>query len=245
MNNTRVASAVVLSMTLGAGCAKPPEAPAQLTEAQVTEHSKSLVPTGPWPQNDERGMANTIGNGTWMRCAYYLAQPDAKSYELSHIRSNTMPMSPFGQPLIFEATPSVSLPGSRHVFNGERVKGGEPGAQGTQMDAIGHFAYYDEIWDGKGAAPVNTAKYYAGYKQADVKPEPNSPLLKLGIEKAPPIITSAVLLDAKTYLGRGAALKPGELVRAADITGMLKAQGLEARGILPAQKHRLTFPNRE
>ena len=171
MHNKRAASAVVLPATLGAaGCAKPPEAPAQLTEAQVTEQSKSLVPTGPWPQNDERGMANTIGNGTWMRCAYYLAQLGAKSYELSHIRSNTMPMSPFGRPLTFEATPSVSLPGTRHVFNGERVKGGEPGAQGTQMDAIGHFAYYDEIWDGKGEAPINTAKYYgrlqAGGRQA-------------------------------------------------------------------------------
>jgi kynurenine formamidase len=234
VNSKQVALAVVFPVTLwAAGCAKPPEAPAPLTEAQVTERSKALVPTGPWPQNDERGMANTVGTGTWMRCSYYLAQPSAKSYELSHVRSNTMPMSPFGQPLRFEATPSVSLPGTRHVFNGELVTGGEPGAQGTQMDALGHFAYYDEVWDGKGEAPVNRAKYYGGYTQADVKPEPNSPLLKLGIEKVPPIITSAVLLDAKTYLGRGAALKPGELVGAADITGMLKAQGLEARGILP------------
>ena len=158
MNKRQVALAASLPATLWvAACAKPPEAPAQLTEAQVTEQSKSLVPTGPWPQGDERGMANTIGTGTWMRCSYYLAQPGAKSYELSHVRSNTMPMSPFGRPLTFEATPSVSLPGTRHVFNGERVTGGEPGAQGTQMDAIGHFAYYDEIWDGKGAAPVNDA----------------------------------------------------------------------------------------
>src|SRR5688500_9396739 len=100
MNNNQVSLAVVLSIALWAtGCAKSPEAPVQLTEGQVTARSKSLVPTGPWPQKDERGMANTIGNGTWMRCAYYLAQEGAKSYELSHIRSNTMPMSPFGQPL--------------------------------------------------------------------------------------------------------------------------------------------------
>jgi kynurenine formamidase len=234
MMNKQLAFAVAL---LATGCAKAPQAPVQPTEApteaQVTEQSKLLVPNGPWPQNDERGMANTIGNGTWMRCAHYLAQPGAKSYELSHVRSNTMPMSPFGQPLTFEATPSVSLPGTKHVFNGELVKGGEPGAQGTQMDAIGHFAYYDQAWDGKGAAPVNSAKYYGGYTQADVKPTPNSPLLKLGIDKAPPIITSAVLLDAKTYLGKGSAMKPGELVTAADITAMLKAQGLESRGILP------------
>ena len=67
--------------------------------------------------------------------------------------------------------------------------------------------------DGKARSAGRTAKYYGGYTQADVKPEPNSPLLKLGIDKAPPIITSAVLLDAKTYLGRGRRFKPGELVR--------------------------------
>lgn len=220
---------------LATGCAKtpPPEVVAPPTEAQLTEESKKLVPAGPWAQGDERGMANTLGNGTWMRCGYYLSQPGAKSYELSHVRSNTMPMSPFGQPLTFEATPSVSLPGTRHVFNGELVKGGEPGAQGTQMDAIGHFAYYDEAWDGKGAAPVDSAHYYGGLTQADVKPTPNSLLLKLGIEKAPPIVTSAVLLDAKAHIGKGSALKPGDLVTAADIDAMLEAQGLASRGILP------------
>ena len=234
MNSKQVALAVVLPVTLWAtGCARPPEALAPSTEAQVTEQSKALVPTGPWPQDDERGMANTIGTGTWMRCSYYLAQPGASPTSCRTCAPTRCRCRRSAQPLRFESTPSVSLPGTRHVFNGELVKGGEPGAQGTQMDALGHFAYYDKVWDGKGEAPVNHAHYYGGYTQADVKPEPNSPLLKLGIEKVPPIITSAVLLDAKTYLGRGAALKPGELVTAADITGMLKAQGLESRGILP------------
>lgn len=229
--NTKLAVAVAM---LVAGCAKAPEQhSAQLSESQATEQSKTLVPNGPWPQHDERGMANTIGNGTWMRCAYYLAQQSARSYELSHMRSNTMPMSPFGRPLTFESTPSVSVPGTRHVYNGELVKGGEPGAQGTQMDALGHFAYYDQVWDGKGDAPVGSAKYYGGYTQAEVKPTPDSPLIKLGIDKVPPIITSAVLLDAKTYLGKGAAMQPGQMVTTADITAMLKVQGLESRGILP------------
>lgn len=216
-----------------AGCSNaPPEAVAP-TEAQITEMSKSMVPTGPWPQGDERGMANTLGAGTFMRCGYYLAQPGAKSYELSHLRSNTMPQSPFGRPLAYQYTPSVSIPGTRHVFNGELMTGGEPGGQGTQMDAIGHFAFYDQVWDGTGDAPVAGAHYYGGLTQADVKPTPDSPLLKLGIEKAPPIVTSAVLLDAKAFLGNGAALTPGQLVTTADIEGMLKAQGIEWRGILP------------
>ena len=233
MNTVARSSLACAVALLLASCAKTPPPPIAVTEDSVTERSKSEVPAGPWGEGDERGMANTIGNGTWLRCSYYLGQAGAKSYELSHVRTNTMPMSPFGQPLVFESTPSVSLPGTKHVFNGELVKGGEPGAQGTQMDAIGHFAFYDQAWDGKGAAPVDAAHYYGGFTQAQVKPTPTSPLLKLGIEKAPPIITSAVLLDAKAYLGKGDAMKPGELVTTADIQGMLKAQGLESRGILP------------
>ena len=224
--------AVAVSGTLLAACSRQPSDAAP-TEAEATEASKALVASGPWPQGDERGMANTLGAGTWMRCGYYLSQPQASVYELSHVRSNTMPMSPFGRPLEFEGTPSVSIPGTRHVFNGELVKGGEPGAQGTQMDALGHFAYYDEAWDGKGEPPLDKAKYYGGLTQAEVKPAPNALLTKLGIEKVPPIITSAVLLDAKAHVGNGTALEPGTLVTAADIDTMLEAQGLKWRGILP------------
>jgi kynurenine formamidase len=42
-----------------------------------------------------------------------------------------------------------------------------------------------------------------------------------------------VLLDARTHLGKGKAMEPGALVTAADIEAMLKAQGLESRGLLP------------
>jgi len=202
-------------------------------EMRAVEASKAAVPLPPWPAGDQRGMANTIGPGTWARCAFHLTQPGARAYELSHERSNTMPLSPFGRPLAYAYTPTISLPGTRHAFNGEQVLGGEPGAQGTQMDAIGHFAYYDEVWSGEGDAPVDKAKYYGGYSQADVKPAPDSPLLKLGIEHAPPIVTSAVLLDARAQLGGGEALQPGAMVTADDIAAMVEAQGLGWRGILP------------
>ena len=191
--------------------------------------------TGPsrWGANDEIGMANTLGTATWQRCAQYLANPRAKSYELSHLRSNTMPQSPFGVPLRDRYRPTVGIPGTAHAFNGEETVSGEPGAQGTQMDAIGHFAVLPEPWDGKGEFPADKAQYYGGRKQSEIKPTPEAPLQKLGIEKVPPIVTTAVLLDAKTYLGKGKAMQPGELVRAADIEAMLKAQGLAKRGILP------------
>src|SRR5947209_20426263 len=58
--------------------------------------STAQTPRSPWPPGDEIGMANTLGPQTWQRCATYLADPRAKSYELSHLRSNTMPQSPFG-----------------------------------------------------------------------------------------------------------------------------------------------------
>jgi hypothetical protein len=60
-------------------------------------------------------------------------------------------------------------------------------------------------------------------EQADVKPTADSPLQKLGIEKVPPFITTAVLLDAKSYLGQGGAIQPGQAVTAMDIEVMLKA----------------------
>jgi kynurenine formamidase len=186
-----------------------------------------------WPAGDELGMANTLGPATWQRCAPYLANPKAKSYELSHLRSNTMPQSPFGTPLRDKYRPTVGIPGTQHAFNGEETVSGEPGAQGTQMDALGHFAVLPKPWDGKGEFPGNEASYYGGYKQNQVKPSADSPLLRLGIEKVPPIVTTAVLLDAKTHLGGGKAMAPGQLVTAADIDAMLKAQGLGSRGLMP------------
>src|SRR5271165_1889045 len=168
------------------------------------------TPRPPWPPGDEIGMANTLGPSTWQRCASYLADPKAKSYEISYMRSNTMPQSPFGVPLRERYRPTVGIAGTRHAFNGEETVSGEPGAQGTQMDAIGHFAVLPQPWDGKGEFPADSATYYGGYKQADVKPTPDSPLQKLGIEKVPPIITTAVLLDAKTHLGGGSAMRSEE-----------------------------------
>ena len=71
----------------------------------------------PWPAGDEIGMANTLGPATWQRCATYLAAPNAKAYELSYLRSNTMPQSPFAVPLRENRKPTVGIPGTRHAFN--------------------------------------------------------------------------------------------------------------------------------
>lgn len=202
--------------------------------ASVLTRARKALPAPPWPAGDERGMANQIGAGTFARCAWHMARPKARAYELSYERSNTMPKSPFTGPYVQKYKPTAGVPGSAHAFNGEALEAGaEPAAQATQIDALGHFAHLKEPWDGKGPLPADAAMYYGGFTQKDVKPAPDSPLLKLGMEKAPPLVTSAVLLDAKALVGGGQPMKPGELVTAKHIEAMLKAQGLAKRGIQP------------
>lgn len=205
---------------------------AQAVEPWKIQHLK--VPSPPWPAGDERGMGNQIGPATWARCAWHMSQPGIKAYELSHVRSNTMPLSPFSAPYAVKPNPTAGIPGTRHAFNTEsQIQGADPGQQGTQFDALGHFAFRDEPWDGKSPLTDGKITYYGGYGQSEVKPTPDSPLLKLGLDKTPAIVTSAVLLDAKKFVGGGEPMKAGQEVTAKDIEGMLKAQGLASRGILP------------
>jgi hypothetical protein len=144
------------------------------------------TPAPPWPKGDEKGMANTLGLATTQRCAWHMAQPTAKTYEASHLRSNTMPKSPFSAPYVTKYKPTSGVPFSAHAFNGEQLEAGaEPGQQGTQIDAIGHFAVIKSPWDPKNPFPADDASYYGGFTQKDVKPTPDSPLLKLGIDKDP------------------------------------------------------------
>ena len=227
-----VRTIVMVAVVTIAACTTPPPPDPLSKHSATVEESKALVPTPPWSEGDERGMGNTQSGGTRLRCAFHLADPGAKQYELSQVRSETMPVSPFGVPLDYTFRATAGLPGTKHAFNGETVSG-EPAAQGTQMDALGHFAYLTEAWDGSGSLPEDQVRYYSGFTQAEVKPSPDSPLLKLGIEQVPPIITSAVLLDARSFLGGGEPLEAGRLITARDIEVMIEAQGLAWRGLLP------------
>ena len=194
--------------------------------------TRKSTPRPPWPPGDERGMANQLGPATWARCAWHMTQPQAKAYELSHLRTNTMPLSPFSAPLVVRPKATAGIPGTVHGFNGEALnEGAEPAAQATQMDALGHFAFLREPWDGKPPYPAGQLGYYGGHTQADVKPADDAPLQRLGIDKAPPIVTSAVLLDARALVGKGSALGAGERVTRAHLEAMLRAQGLGKRGI--------------
>jgi hypothetical protein len=87
------------------------------------------------------GMANTLGEATTMRCGWHLSQRGARTYEASFVRSNTMPKSPFANPSLAKPKPTAGVPFSAHAFNSEAFDAGaEPQQQGTQIDAIGHFA---------------------------------------------------------------------------------------------------------
>ena len=200
----------------------------------LLKRAAQAVPSAPWPAGDQKGMGNTQGPGTWARCAWHLAQPGARSYEVSWERTNTMPMSPFTAPLVTKPKPVAGIPGTAHAFNGETLNAGaEPGQQGTQIDALGHFGVLRQPWDGKPPLPVGDVMYYGRTPASEVKPNDDSPLLKLGIEQIPPLVTSAVLLDAKRHLGEGKALPAGYAITAAQLRQMLKAQGLDKRGIQP------------
>lgn len=215
----------LLAAAFAAAAVEPPS---------LLSESARQVPKGPWPAGDQRGMGNTQGPGTWARCAWYLTRPGVRAYEVSWERSNTMPKSPFSGPLVSKPKPVGGLPGTMHAFNGETLnEGAEPGQQGTQIDAIGHFGMLHRPWDGKAAFPTEEVVYYGGLTGKEVKPSADSPLLRLGIEQIPPIVTTAVLLDAKRHVGRGQALKAGEVVTAAHIRSMLQAQGLARRGLQP------------
>jgi len=219
---------VLLAMMLASGAAIAAE-----PEKLIAE-SRKATPNPPWPAGDERGMANQVGPATWARCGWHMSQPKAKSYELAYVRSNTAPKSPFAAPDTLRPKATAGIPGTGHAFNSEAyAENAEPAQQGTQIDALGHFASLRSPWDGKPPFPATDAVYYGGLTQKDVKPEDGSGLLKLGMDKAPPLVTSAVLLDAKALVGKGQAMKAGELVTAQHIEAMLKAQGLGKRGILP------------
>ncbi|HSB99538.1 MAG TPA: cyclase family protein, partial [Burkholderiaceae bacterium] len=229
-SNPLPAGAGVLAAMLS--CGVPTSVSA--AEPALLVNAAQRSPAPPWRPGDELGMANTLGPITLQRCAWHMAQPRSQVYEASHVRSNTMPKSPFASPAGTQYKGTAGVPFSAHAFNSEVMQANaEPGQQGTQIDALGHFASISKPWDPKDPFPADDAKYYGGFTQKDVKPTPDSPLLKMGIDKMPPLITSAVLLDARAFVGKGQPMTDGQLVTAEHIEGMLKVQGLQGRGVLP------------
>ena len=184
--------------------------------------------------SDQRGMTKLLGSQTYQRCSNEMNKPGAKVYELSYKRTSTMPLSPFAGEYKPKFLPEIPWAGSKQVFTmdvlNENVNDGN---QGTQMDALGHFGYTDEIWDGEGNADLSSLKYFNEHKGKDVKPTPDSPLKKLGIETVPPIITTAVFIDVRKHIFDGKAMKAGEYVTIEHVKEVISKSTLKDRGILP------------
>ena len=182
----------------------------------------------------ERGMTNLLGVDTNLRCSQQMSNPKAKTYELSYKRTASMPLSPFAGEYKPKFLPEIPWAGSRQVFTmdvlNENVNDGN---QGTQMDALGHFGYTDEVWNGDGEADLSSLKYFGELIGKEVKPTPGSPLKKLGIESVPPIITTAVFLDVRKHIFNGKAMKAGEYVTVQHIKDTIKKSNVKDRGILP------------
>ena len=182
----------------------------------------------------QRGMTNLLGIDTNLRCSQQMSNPKAKTYELSYKRTASMPLSPFAGEYKPKFLPEVPWAGSRQVFTmdvlNENVNDGN---QGTQMDALGHFGYTDKVWNGEGEADLSSLKYFGEIDGKEVKPTPDSPLKKLGIESVPPIITTAVFLDVRKHIFRGKAMNAGEYVTVKHVEDTIAKSRIKDRGILP------------
>ena len=109
----------------------------------------------------QRGMSNILGLETWSRCSNLISNPDSKSYELSYLRTQSMPLSPFAGEYKPKFLPASSMPNTVQIFTmdvlNENVNDGN---QGTQMDALGHFGHLDSPWDGKSELDISNAIFY-------------------------------------------------------------------------------------
>ena len=205
---------------------------AQATEPDNLRRLK--VPPPPWPQGDERGMANQIGPATFaaLRLAHAAAGREVVRAVATCARTPCRSRrSPGPTRSSRRRAPAFRAPRTPSIQS-KLNEDAEPGPAG-HADGRARRTSAPSSSPGTASRRFRPRKrvYYGGFTQKDVKPTPDSPLLKLGIDKVPPIITSAVLLDAKAY--KKAAMKDGELVSAKDLEGMLKAQGLAGRGVLP------------
>ena len=119
------------------------------------------------------------------------------------------PWSLTPHPTLFFGQNGVTTDASEAIFghagNGEKICG-DIGQQGTQMDALGHFGFIHQ--------PGEPPTYFGGLTQSEVVGPTG--LKRLGIDKAEPIITSVVMLDAARYLNNGNALAPGYAISLPD-----------------------------
>ena len=176
-------------------------------------------------QGDERGMANQIGPAT---TALHLAHA-AAGCKSATVRSNTMPLSPFAGPYAVKPEPSNTIRAARTSSTWRRTTPARnpPSrarrwtrsaawllrAVGREERRAGGDRALLRRLHAEGREATRYAAPQAGYRQgAADHHERGCSSMRAATRKA---------------------MEAGELVTAADLQGMLKAQGLEKRGVLP------------
>ncbi len=172
-----------------------------------------------WPDGDERGAGNLITAASILDA---LAQvKTGEVIELSHEVAQGAPHIPGLQPpYVF----SMYLNAPRFVQMAREHMGATNGIGvnlerieltthvGTHIDALGHITIRDEMYNG---VSESVGVLDQGLQHA-------------GIEKAPPFIARAVLIDVAAYRGVS-LLKPGFAIQPDDLEGALRRQGVTIR----------------
>ena len=66
--------------------------------------------------SSQRGMTNILGPETWSRCSDLISNPKSESYELSYLRTKSMPLSPFAGEYEPKFLPASAMPNTPFKF---------------------------------------------------------------------------------------------------------------------------------
>lgn len=182
-----------------------------LTPKSIDPADRSWYPAS-YGTNDEIGAANLI-------------TPERVLGALKLVRK--------GKTLPLAVPVDKHLPAFRHrSFNLYNI---QPGEQAGRTLGPNKFSFNDEMvnaWTGVGTQLNGIGHigidnvYYNGNKASDFVTVEG--VKKLGIEKVPPIVTRAVVLDMTTFYGK-AIVPGGTEITVADIQAVLKKQGIVIR----------------
>jgi len=167
-----------------------------------------------WGEGDELGAGNRMNAATVMAALSDIEQGEI--IELSHLVSEDAPQFPGFQPPYVISMYKTADRSERWIkehlgavnglgFNIERIE--MTVHVSTHIDSLGHVSIEGQL--------------YGGVSNADGIEDKG--LVHGGIEKAPPFISRAVMLDIAGYRGVD-YMKPGEVVTVADLEGAMAKQ---------------------
>ncbi|NPE48241.1 cyclase family protein [Sphingobacterium sp. arapr2] len=168
--------------------------------------------TSPYGKGDEIGAANLITPELVMQSIKLVKQ--GKSIPLAVPIDKNLPAFRHRSFNLYNIQPGEqggqTLGPNRFSFNDELVNGWT--GVGTQLNGIGHIGIDNVYYDGNKATDFVTVE---GVK-------------RLGIEKVPPIVTRAVVLDMVAYYNK-AIVPGGTEFTVKDIQAVLKKQNVEIK----------------